>query len=147
MVTAGPYRLAADRYYERESHLWIARRGEGRMRCGFDPLGSETAGDIVAVSFEAVGTRVARGEAFGTIEAAKFVGPLLAPLSGRLVAHNREVLANPALINRDPLAAWLVELEAGDEAELVRLLHGGEEIRAWFEAEIDRYRREGLLAE
>ena len=82
MIAVNGYRLAADRYYDRETHLWVDIGASAAVRCGFDPLGSETSGDIVAVSFEPVGARVERGEAFGSLEAAKFVGPMIAPLSG-----------------------------------------------------------------
>lgn len=142
------YALAAERYYDAETHLWVDLLDGGRARCGFDPLGAETCGDIVAVSFEAPGVTVARGESFGNLEAAKFVGPLLAPVSGRLVGVNEAVLASPALINERPMDSWLVELELerADE-ELPRLLTGEEAVSRWFEAEIERYRQEGMIAE
>ncbi len=151
--TVDGYRLAADRYYDPETHLWVETAGgavetAGDARCGFDPLGSETSGDVVALSFEPVGTRVGRGEAFGSLEAAKFVGPLLAPISGTIRAHNDAVLANPGLVNQDPLAHWLVALapeSAGEELPL--LLHEPELVRAWFRGEIERFREKGAIAE
>lgn len=146
-ITIGPYRLATGRYYDRETHLWVDPRTPGRLRCGLDPLGSETSGDIVALSFEPPGVRVERGAAFGSLEAAKFVGPLIAPVSGRLCTHNEAVLADPARVNRDPLGSWLVEIEPDRaEEELALLLHGPERLRSWFEAEIERFRDEGMLA-
>ena len=144
----GSYALEAERYYDRETHLWIELMDDRRARCGFDPLGAETCGDIVAVSFEAVGSAVARRESFGNLEAAKFVGPLLAPVSGRLLAVNDAVLANPALVNERPLESWLVELELDRPAEeLPLLLHGEEAVAPWFGGEIERYRQEGMIAE
>ncbi len=154
-ITRNGYRLAAGRHYDRETHLWVetvAPKGDRRdtvesARCGFDPLGSETSGDVVAVSFESAGTRVERGEAFGSLEAAKFVGPLIAPLSGRIRAHNQEVLARPGLLNQDPLGSWLIEIEPDRiEDELQLLLHEPEEIRAWFESEIERFQQQGMVA-
>ncbi len=156
IVTAGPYRLPADRHYDAGTHLWVAplassgRAGAaatGRVRCGFDPLGSETSGDVVALSFAPVGTRVERGGELGTIEAAKFVGPLLSPVAGRVAAHNPAVLADPALLNRDPLEHWMVELEIADESALDGLLTGADAVRGWFESEIERFRRKGMIAE
>ncbi len=81
-------------------------------RCGLEPAEAEATGDIVALSLVPIGTRVARGDAFGSLEAAKFVGPLIAPASGVVRAHNAAVLASPGLVNRDPLGAWLVEIGA-----------------------------------
>ncbi len=151
LIEIGGYRLAAGRHYDRETHLWVekgdAAEGTGAARCGFDPLGSETSGDVVAVSFEPAGKRIERGEAFGSLEAAKFVGPLIAPLSGTIRAHNEAVLFRPGLINQDPLESWLVEIEPDRlEDELPLLLHDAGEVRAWFEGEVERFQQQGMVA-
>lgn len=140
------YQLAADRYYDPQTHLWVAIAEEAR--CGFDPLGSETSGDVVALSFEPVGAAVARGEAFGSLEAAKFVGPLIAPISGTIKAHNDAVLRNPGLVNQDPLEHWLIALEPGRAGEeLPLLLREPDLVRTWFSGEIERFRQKGAIAE
>ncbi len=145
-MTRAQFRVRGDLYYDQATHLWLDPPVGGRARCGLDPIGAETSGDVVALSFVPEGTRVARGEAFGSLEAAKFVGPLLAPVSGIVTAHHAAVLAGPGLVNRDPFAAWLVEIELADPAEVAALLSGEPEVRAWFEREIERYRRKGMLA-
>lgn len=140
-------RLIREAYFD-DSHLWILPRAGGAARCGFDPLGVETSGDIVALSFEPVGTSFERGDAFGSIEAAKFVGPLIAPVAGTLTAHNPDVLARPALLHADPAGRWLVELRLADaRRDLPRLRHGEEAVRNWLTGETERFRREGMLAE
>ncbi len=145
-VAVHGYRLTAGRHYDQETHLWAEVRTLGTARCGFDPLGSETSGDIVAVSFEPVGTRVERGAAFGSLEAAKFVGPLIAPLSGTIRAHNPAVIARPGLLNQDPQAHWLIEIEPDRlEDELPLLLHDSGNVSAWFEREIERFKQEGMV--
>ncbi len=145
--TVAGYTLAADRRYDPDTNLWVQERGERRARVGFDPLGAETTGDIVAVSFVPVGTRVARGEPLATVEAAKFVGPLVSPVGGTVLAINEDVRTAPGDVNADPLSAWLVELEAVDSADLDRLLSGEKDVSAWFARAVDRFRREGAIAE
>ena len=153
LFTVDGYQLAADRYYDQATHLWVetavpGATVRGAARCGFDPLGSETSGDIVAVSFEPEGTVVERGGAFGNLEAAKFVGPLVAPLSGTIRAHNPDVLAHPGRINDDPLAHWLIEIEpARAEEELPLLLHDRDRVRAWFAHEIEHFKHQGAGAQ
>ncbi len=150
-VVVGGYRLVAGRHYERETHLWVEAPEGGAssaVRCGFDPLGSETSGDVVAISFEPVGTSVKRGEAFGSLEAAKFVGPLVAPLSGTIRAHNEGVIARPVLLNQDPQTHWLIEIEPDRiEDELPLLLHDSGDVSDWFEREIERFKQQGMVAE
>ncbi len=141
------YRLSARRFYHPALHLWLERTSTGRAQVGFDPLGRETRGDVVELSLVEPGTPVEGGEAFGSLEAAKFVGPLEAPLGGTVTTVNHEVVANPGLLNEDPNTAWLVELELADAAELDGMLRGEEQVRPWFAAEVERFRHEGAVAE
>jgi glycine cleavage system H protein len=144
----GGYRLRADRHYDAERHLWVELQPGTRLaRVGFDPLGRETSGDIVEVSLGEVGVHVNRGETFGNVEAAKFVGPLQAPVSGVVRGRNAQVLSRPGVLNEDPNEAWLVELEMIDGLELSHLLTGEEPVRKWFAAEIERFKQQGAVAE
>jgi glycine cleavage system H protein len=147
MLTVAGYVLASDRAYDPETNLWVATREGARARIGYDPLGAETTGDIVAISFAAVGTRLERGQSLATVEAAKFVGPLAAPVGGTVAAVNDEIVGAPGLINADPLGAWLVELRDVEDAEFERLISGEERIAAWFAGAVERFRREGAIAE
>ncbi len=141
------YELAADRLYHEASHFWVEPVGPERARIGLDPLGRETSGDVIVVSFEPLGTTVAAGAPFGHIEAAKFVGPLSSPVSGTIVDHNADVLGSPGLLNEDPMRNWLVELELDGTAQLEALLSGEQQVSEWFAAEIKRFRTQGAIAE
>jgi glycine cleavage system H protein len=144
----GGYRLRADRHYDRDRHFWVELGpGSQTARVGFDPLGRETSGDIVEVSLVELGERVNRGEPFGNVEAAKFVGPLEAPVSGVVSDRNTQVVSRPGVLNEDPNEAWLVQLDLSDRSELLQLLTGEEQLRPWFAAEIERYRKQGAVAE
>jgi glycine cleavage system H protein len=120
----------------------------GRLRIGMDSLGVETSGTLAQLAFLPVGEELKRGQPFGSLEAAKFVGPLTSPLSGTVTAHNEAVLADPSLVERDPYGAgWLVEVALADPGELGDLVQGAEAIPAWFAAEVESYRLKGVLAE
>jgi glycine cleavage system H protein len=109
----------------------------------------ETAGTLAQLAFLPAGEVVRRGQAFGSLEAAKFVGPLSSPLSGTVLAHNEAVIADPSLVERDPFGeGWLVELEPADPGgELPLLVEGEERLAPWFAAEVEDYRLKGVLAE
>lgn len=148
------YRLAPHRLYDPQTHMWVELRGHDSDRgrhawIGMDPLGRETSGDVVALSLEPCGTQLTRGDRFGDMEAAKFVGPLITPVSGVMMAVNDQVLAAPGLLNGDPMAHWLVEvaLEREPSAELGELLTGPDALSMWFEAEVLRFRTQGAIAE
>ena len=150
--------VALDRAYDPQNHLWVAvaedARGSGGVphmivaRIGLDALGVETSGTLAQLAFVEVGEAIKRGEAFGSLEAAKFVGPLASPLTGTVTATNDAVVADPALVERDPYGAgWLVELTVADAGELRDLVSGADVISVWFAAEVEDYRMKGVLAE
>ena len=140
--------VALDRAYDPAGHFWVWMTTEGRARIGMDALGVETSGTIAQLAFLPVGEPLKRGEAFGSLEAAKFVGPLASPLSGTVTAANDAVVVDPSVVERDPHGAgWLVELDLADPSELGELISGADAIPAWFAAEVADYRLKGVLAE
>ncbi len=139
------YAFPPDLYYDRATHVW-ARPGGVNVTIGLDSLGLESLGDIAYLSLQAVGLPVRRGEAAGSLEAAKMVGDLVAPLSGTIVGRNEAVLSDPGLVNRDPYGAgWLLQIAPSDWGrESADLIHG-DEIAAWVTAEVARYRTQGWI--
>ncbi len=148
LVDVAGFGVALDRAYDGTGHFWVSMVAPDRARIGMDALGVETSGTIAQLAFVPVGEQLKRGEAFGSLEAAKFVGPLVSPLSGTVSVTNDAVVADPALVEREPYSGgWLLELHLTDPAELGELVSGAEPIRAWFEAEVEDYRLKGVLAE
>jgi glycine cleavage system H protein len=158
IIEVAGFGVALDRAYDGTGHFWVsviaASPGDapgppgGRARIGMDALGVETSGTIAQLAFLPVGDHLKRGEAFGSLEAAKFVGPLTSPLSGTVSAANDAVVADPSLVERDPYGAgWLIELDLADPGELGGLVSGAQPIKVWFEAEVEDYRMKGVLAE
>lgn len=141
------YRVATDRAYHPDTHVWVERRAGGTVHLGLDPLGLETMGTLAQVALAAAGTVVERGEALGTVEAEKFVGPLESPLSGSVVALNDAAVTDPRSVHDDPYAAWLVELDPADLAGEATSLVTGDDIGPWFAAKVADYRQKGVLAE
>ncbi|MEW6476000.1 MAG: glycine cleavage system protein H [Actinomycetota bacterium] len=148
IVEIAGFAVALDRAYDPAGHFWVFVLSGDRVRIGLDALGVETSGTIAQLAFLPVGEHLKRGEPFGSLEAAKFVGPLSSPLSGTVVATNDAVVADPALVERDPYGAgWLIELDLADPGELGDLISGAEVVPAWFEGEVEDYRMKGVLAE
>lgn len=148
-VEAEGYSLPLDRAYDPATRLWVHFLEDGRVRVGFDPLELEVSGTLAQLELAPPGSEILRGEPFGSLEAAKFVGPLLAPVSGTVVARNEAVLADPGRAEQDPLGAgWLVELTpARLEDELSQLLQGEAAVGPWLRERIEEYRLQGSLAE
>lgn len=149
VVRVGRYELPLDRLYDAEHHLWVLPLAADRVRVGLDPVGLEVNGTLAQLILAPVGTAVRRGDPFGSLEAAKYVGPLVAPVSGRVAAHNSLAVGDPAEVERDPFGAgWLVELETtAFAAERSYLLEGPDQVASWLCQAVEDYRRKGVLAE
>ena len=142
------YELRLDLSYDPASDLWVDTSDPGLVSVGLDPLGAETSGTLAQLSLSAPGAEVRRGNPLGSLEAEKFVGPLLSPLSGTLAEINSDVLAQPAKVHHDPYGTWLVKIRPSDlDADLGTLVSGAETVREWFASRVEDYGRQGVLAE
>lgn len=143
------FTVRTDLAYDCQRHMWVDTISPERVRVGMDPLGLETAGTLAQLELAPPGTAFSRGDHFGSLEAEKFVGPLVAPLSGTVTAVNEPVMGDPAIVERDPFGAgWMIELAPVSlDQELSLLTRGREDVIETFEAKIEEYRRDGVLAE
>jgi glycine cleavage system H protein len=110
-----------DRRYTRE-HEWAKKEG-GRIRIGITKFAADRLSDVVFIELPKVGADVKAMEPFGVIESVKAASDLYAPVSGRVVEVNQQLIDNPELINQDPHeAAWMIVLEVAGDAGWDRLL-------------------------
>jgi len=146
MAKAEEFYLPDDLYYDRKDHLW-AKIENGMVRVGLDQFGQKAAGTVAYLKLMPVGKVVAKGRAFGSLEAGKYIGPLKAPVAGKIAEVNQEVIANPLLVNTDYYGqGWFVVIEPSNlEPDLADLAHGPEQVQAWLDAEIKDYREKGLF--
>jgi glycine cleavage system H protein len=149
LVIVSGFALALDRRYHAETHMWVLLTEPDRARIGMDPLGIETSGTLAQLSFDPVGSELTAGRPFGQLEAAKFVGPLISPVSGTVLAVNDAAAFDAGLTERDPYGSgWLIEASLSDATgELQPLLENAAEITTWFTAKIADYRRMGVIAQ
>lgn len=145
MAQVDDFFLPDELYYDRKEHLWARQEGTN-VRVGLDQFGQRAAGTVAYVKLLPVGKVVAKGRPFGSLEAGKYIGPLKAPVGGKLTEVNAAVLANPGLVNTDPYgAAWFVVIEPSNlQADLSDLAHGPD-VQTWLEDEVNQYRAKGLL--
>ena len=141
------YEIPADRAYDREHHMWAQfDSASGDVFIGIDSLGLAALGDLAYVTLKDLGKSVKRGESLGTLEAAKMTGDLIAPVTGMIVARNDRTVSNPALVNQSPYAdGWMVAIKPSDWENESAQLVAGDDLPAWVESEIKRYRSQGWI--
>lgn len=126
-------KVPEDRYYWPEKHVWARLEPDGTVTIGITDAAQQLAKGIVSVTPRGVGRMVQRGKSAGTLESGKWVGPVVSPVSGEIVAVNEAAIANPKLINEDPYGdGWFVRLRPIDwESESQLLVTGPAAVEAY----------------
>ena len=110
----------ADLRYAKD-HEWISPVKPHRV--GVSDFAQDQLGDLTFVELPAVGTVLAKGGEFGSLESIKSVSSLYSPVGGKVVAVNAELQDDPGLVNRDPYGqGWLIEIDAVAAADLATLM-------------------------
>ena len=104
-----------------KTHEWVKVEGN-KAKVGITYHAQEQLHDIVYVELPNVGDEIAKGDNMGVVESVKAASDIYAPISGKVVAVNDEVVNSPELLNQDPYKNWLVEMEITNPGELDELL-------------------------
>jgi glycine cleavage system H protein len=105
-----------------EDHEWIVIDGDvGTV--GISDYAQEQLGDIVYIELPETGNVVVKGDETAVVESVKAASEIYAPVTGEIVAANKALADNPALVNIDPLGeGWLFKLKLRDVGELDELM-------------------------
>jgi len=140
MPKIGKYWLKQELHYwpQDTAHTWV-KNEDGKIRVGVDDFAQKQAGELKFMRLFPAGKKVKQGKRFGTLETAKWVGPLLSPVSGTIVEANQAVLDQPTLVNEDPYGeGWLVIIEPSNlDDDMSRLVKGDSpEAAEWMKKDI-----------
>ena len=105
-----------------EEHEWLRLDGE-EVTVGITEYATEQLGDLVFVELPEEGTTVIKGDEVVTIESVKPASDIAAPLDGVITEVNQAIVANPALVNDDPMEnGWFFKMTLADVSELESLM-------------------------
>jgi glycine cleavage system H protein len=106
----------ADRLYAK-NHMWGQRRDEV-IRFGFTAYSVRLLQDVYFLDWAVdTGAALAERQEIGSIESKKAESSLYAPIAGRLLQFNEELLSDPSAINLDKYGAgWLFEIAGPSDA-------------------------------
>lgn len=111
----------ADFRYTKE-HEWVLVEGDTGT-IGITDHAQSELGDIVYVDLPQVGTSVAQGDTFGSVESVKAVSDLYSPITGEVTAINDALSSAPEKLNADPHGeAWLIKVKLAKPGEIEKLL-------------------------
>ncbi len=107
-----------------ETHEWV-RYSDKRKEAviGITDFAVKQLSDLVHIDLPKAGDSLERGAPFGEIESVKTVADLVAPVSGKILEINKEVVSDLDLLKEGPFAeGWLVKIKASDTKELDGLM-------------------------
>lgn len=105
-----------------KTHEWVKTSGN-IARIGITDFAQHELTDIVFVELPKEGAILNCGKECAVVESVKTAADMYAPLSGRVVKLNQNVVEAPELVNNDPYGeGWLFELEIVNSNELNDLL-------------------------
>ena len=116
------------------SHEWVRIDGDTGT-IGITDHAQKELGEIVYLELPEVGHVYNAEEEFGTVESVKAVSELFVPVSGEVVAVNKQAVAEPGIVNDDPFGdGWLIKVKLSSDAEAGGLL-SSEEYAAYLKEE------------
>ena len=105
-----------------KDHEWIKVEGD-TATIGITNHAQEQLGDVVFVELPAVGKKVAKGGDAAVVESVKAASEVYAPVTGEVVAVNKELEGDPALVNRGAEGdGWFMKVKLKDKSELDDLM-------------------------
>lgn len=105
-----------------EEHEWLRLDGD-EVVVGITEHAAEQLGDLVFIELPEEGVTVIKGEEIVTIESVKAASDIAAPLDGVITEINAAIVANPALVNDDPMEnGWFFKMTLADPAEFDGLM-------------------------
>ena len=103
-------------------HEWLRIDGDVAT-VGITNYAQEQLGDVVFVELPKIGRKVKKAEAAAVVESVKAASDVYSPLTGEIVAANDALVADPALVNSDPMhGTWFFKIKLTDASELAGLM-------------------------
>ena len=81
--------LPDDLYYHVEDNVWARLEADGTITIGMTSYACTLAGQLVAATTKKIGKQVEQGKTVCTVESGKWVGPVKAPVGGRIGRDQR----------------------------------------------------------
>jgi len=106
-----------------KSHEWVRSLPDGAVEIGISEHAQAALGDLVFIEVPETGRVLQAGEAAAVVESVKAASDVYSPVSGKVIAGNSELAAQPELVNQQPYeAGWLFRVQADAPTEDAALM-------------------------
>ena len=127
--------------YYHQGHSWVIPQGAELVKVGVDDFAQRLVGSTNKISLPKVGSRIAQGDVGWKLGIDTKTIDMLSPVTGDVVAVNKDIVRNPTLINQDPYGkGWLMMVKPDNQRATVKNLLTGKLATAWMEKTADTLR-------
>jgi glycine cleavage system H protein len=110
-----------------KTHEWIGLEDDQIAVVGITDFAQAQLSELTYIELPDVGDSVSSEEEVAVVESVKAASDVYSPLSGKIVAVNKDLPDHPELINIDPYGdGWLFKVKMHDASELDTLLKASE---------------------
>ena len=126
--------LLPDQFYFHPGHTWAAVDTGDMVTVGIDDFAQKLVGKVNAVQLPQVGSTIRQGETAWELQVDSKTIPMLAPVDGKVVAINKDILKSPDGINGDSYGSgWLVKVHSPRLSANLKNLLSGRLAKRWIE--------------
>ena len=117
------YEIPEGLYYSKE-HEWALVKID-HVVVGITDYAQKALHEIVYVELPSVGSEIKQMKTMGTVESVKAVSEIFAPISGKVVETNKNLVESPELLNKHPYTdGWIAKVKPTDlDSELKGLMN------------------------
>jgi glycine cleavage system H protein len=101
--------LVLDELRYSEDHMWVRYEENHTVTLGLTDFAQSQLGKLNYLELPNEGDEIVTCESFGSAECSRLFNDLYAPVCGRVVSVNQDVIDNPSLINYSPYnRGWIM---------------------------------------
>jgi len=104
-------------------HQWIRLEEDGIATIGITDYAQGQLGDVVYVELPEVGRELGMGDEVAVVESVKAAGEVKMPLTGTVLAVNKNLQDDPEIVNADPEGdGWFIRISINHPGEVEELM-------------------------
>jgi len=107
-----------------ETHEWVKYNDKKKEAViGITDYAVKQLSDLVHIELPKAGESLEQGAPFGEIESVKTVADLVAPISGKGLEANKEVVSDLDVLKEEPFEdGWLIKIKVSDPSDFEALM-------------------------
>ena len=136
--TIGGFEMLSDRFYD-EGHVWV-KRINGSVRMGIDDFTRQIIGTVDEIKLPSVNSSISQGDPLFIISGSEKTLHLYAPIEGKIVDINPDIIDNPSLVSIAPHGrGWILSMEPTDVVRALKELLSGRSAIEWLRHESHKF--------